>query len=182
MELVAHDILKHGTANGHAERHAQRSHEGIHGSGPAGVFDSANGLDSNIDAGEDHAITNTEDSEYDCPDTSRGAFIKENQQAARHGRDSPTHPDGPSVPTNPSGNQRDNDASGEKEERNWENIQTSYRGRREFDRREIEREVIEGAEELSSKRQLLSFYIVELEGTYDKTLEQGTGICGNSRD
>jgi hypothetical protein len=123
VELVAHDVLKHGPAHCHANRHAQPAHKGVHGGGTAGILDTADSLNADVHGRKEDAVADAEDGEDGGPDGRRGVGVEEHQEAAANGCDGPSAPDGPSVAASPGREQRDDDATREKKTGDWEDVQ-----------------------------------------------------------
>lgn len=154
VEFGAHDVLEHGSSDGDTDRHAQSAHEGVHGGGTASVLGTAHSLDADVDAGEEHAVADAKHPQDRGPYRCRRFLIKKQQEPASDGRDHPTTPHGPSIATNPCGQKGNDDAAGEKEARDWEDVQPRLRRLLEFDGREVEWDVVECTEKLQTWEKL----------------------------
>jgi len=77
IQLLDHDVLERRAANSDANGHSDGSHKGIHGSRPPRISDTADGLDADVDASEEHAHADSENSEHNGPDGGRCELVKE---------------------------------------------------------------------------------------------------------
>lgn len=81
---------------------------------------------------------------YDC----FRVLIEENEETTCNSSQYPASPDSPAKATKARCQERDEDASGEKKTSNGEDVQTGLCRRGETDGCEVERDIVEGTEEL----------------------------------
>jgi hypothetical protein len=86
-----------------ADRHTEATEEAIHASSHSTVLNPGDGLDTNVDAGQDHAGAYTKESKGHCNDYQPGMKIEDDEETASECCDGPTEPNSPSKSSKPRG-------------------------------------------------------------------------------
>ena len=76
VQLLDHDVLERRASDGDTDGHSEGPHKGIHGSSAPRILDAADGLDTDVDAGQQHAHADSEDGKNHSPD-GRGSVLVE---------------------------------------------------------------------------------------------------------
>lgn len=92
-------------------------------------------------------MADTEDSENDSPDGGGGVGVEEVEETAADGGDGPARPDRPAVVACSGGNERNDDATGEQETGDWEDVESGLRRLFEPNRGEVEGNVVQRTKE-----------------------------------
>lgn len=93
-------------------------------------------------------MADAENGEDDSPDWCLRLLVEAYQETASHCRDDPATPDGPAVTTEAGRDERDDDAAGQEEASDGEDVEAGLGRSAELDGGEVEGDVVERAEEL----------------------------------
>ena len=145
--------MKHGPADRDTDTHPRRAHEGVHSRGGGSEFwvcVDDDGLDAEVDGGEDHAGAGGEDCHADEDDSGRDGDGDGDEDAGTNGCCDKASPDEVPVGGEAADEDGDDDGAGQHEDGAGEHVDARADFRIEVDGEEVEGEVVETHVDLGS--------------------------------